>query len=66
MDYQNIIQIISSVGFPIVACVGIFYLYDKTIKELTVAIGKIDQTMEQILRHLEGVRVYPHEVTTDD
>lgn len=64
MDYQAIAQIISTVGFPIVACVAMFYLYDKTVKDLTVAISRIDNTMEHILNHLEGVRVYDakHEV----
>lgn len=58
MDFQEIAQIISTVGFPIVACCAMFYLYDKTVKDLTVAIGRIDNTMEHILNHLDGVRVY--------
>lgn len=58
MDYEGIIQVISSVGFPIVACCAMFYLYDRTIKDLTVAINRIDDTMAHILTHLEGVRVY--------
>ena len=31
MDAQAIISAIGSVGFPIVAAVGMFYLYDKTV-----------------------------------
>lgn len=54
MDYQAIAQIISTVGFPIVACVAMFYLYDKTVKDLTIAIAKIDNTMEHILLHIDG------------
>ena len=46
-------QLISSVGFPIVAFCAIFYLYDKTVKELTVTITKIDTTLQHILTHLE-------------
>jgi len=46
-------QLIASVGFPIAAFAAIFYLYDKTIKELTVTITKIDSTLEHILAHLE-------------
>lgn len=52
MDVNTIIQTISSVGFPIVACVGLFYLYDKTIKELTNTLTKIDSTMTSILDKL--------------
>lgn len=40
---------ISSIGFPIAASVGIFYLYDKTIKELTVTLAKIGDGVEQLL-----------------
>lgn len=46
-------QLISSVGFPIAAFAAIFYLYDRTIKDLTVTIAKIDATLEHILSHLE-------------
>lgn len=46
-------QLIASAGFPIAAFAAIFYLYDKTIKELTVTITKIDSTLEHILAHLE-------------
>lgn len=46
-------QLISSVGFPIAAFAAIFYLYDRTIKDLTVTITKIDATLEHILSHLE-------------
>lgn len=50
---QTLSTVISTVGFPIAAFVGIFYLYDKTIKELTVTIAKIDSTMELVLKRLE-------------
>ena len=53
MDYSALAQFISSVGFPICAFGAIFYLYDKTVKELTVTITKIDATLEHILAHLE-------------
>lgn len=52
MDAAAAIQAISSVGFPIVACIGLFYLYDKTIKELTNAITKIDNTLQQVMNEL--------------
>ena len=52
MDAASAIQAISSVGFPIVACIGLFYLYDKTIKELTNAINKIDNTLQQVMTEL--------------
>ena len=56
MDAASAIQAISSVGFPIVACIGLFYLYDKTIKELTNAINKIDNTLQQVMNELARLK----------
>lgn len=53
MDANTIVSIIGSVGFPIVACCGLFYLYDKTIKDLTITLTKIDATLDGIKDMLE-------------
>lgn len=53
MDATMIIQAIGSLGFPIVAACAMFYLYDKTIKELTETLTRIDSTMQVILQHIE-------------
>lgn len=53
MNLSDISQLISTVGFPIAAFAAIFYLYDKTVKELTTTITKIDTTLQHILTHLE-------------
>lgn len=53
MDANTIVSIIGSVGFPIVACCGLFYLYDKTIKDLTITLTKIDATLVGIKSMLE-------------
>ena len=47
MDANVIIQAIGSVGFPIVACCALFYLYDKTITKLTTTLEKVDKTLDQ-------------------
>lgn len=52
--WQTLGQFIGSVGFPIVAATAMFYLYDKTIKELTATITKIDATLDHLMRHIEG------------
>lgn len=54
MNANDITQIISSVGFPIVAAVAMFWLYDKTIRELTAIIQKVDATLDMIVRKLEN------------
>lgn len=53
MDASTIVSTISSVGFPIAACIGLFYLYDKTIKDLTVTLSKIDVTLDGVAKTLQ-------------
>lgn len=53
LDVNAVITLISGVGFPIVACIGLFYLYDRTIKELTLTLSKIDSTLDNINKRLE-------------
>lgn len=48
MDANVIIQAIGSVGFPIVACCALFYLYDKTITKLTTTLEKVDKTLDKV------------------
>lgn len=48
MDVQLIITAIGSVGFPIVACIGLFNLYDRTIKDLTTTLTKVNSTLDGI------------------
>lgn len=64
MDYAEIISSIGSVGFPIVACVGIFYLYNTTIKEIvnalsnvTLVLSDVKNTLSKIDDKLDGVNV---------
>jgi len=49
MEFNEIVTAISTVGFPIVACGCLFYLYDRTIKDLTTILNKIDNTNQMIL-----------------
>ena len=49
MDINTIMQAISTVGFPIVACGALFYLYNKTITKLTVTLEKMDKTLDMIV-----------------
>lgn len=55
MDIQTIISAIGSVGFPIVACCGLFYLYDKTIKEIVNALGDVKSTLSDVNKTLDSL-----------
>lgn len=58
MDADQLSQIVSSVGFPIVACAFMAWLYvqmDETLKELTVAITELTAKFESHVDHVEGL-----------
>lgn len=55
MDVNIILQAIGSVGFPIVACCALFYLYDKTITKLTSTLDKVDKTLEKVLEQVSKI-----------
>ena len=49
---ETIIQAISTVGFPIVASVGMFYLYNKTITSLTETLSIMNVTLQDLKREI--------------
>jgi hypothetical protein len=41
MNVNDIVTLIGSLGFPVVACVGMFYLYNRTLKDFTSTLNDI-------------------------
>ena len=56
MDANIILQAIGSVGFPIVACCALFYLYDKTITKLTTTLEKVDKTLDKVFDKVSAMK----------
>ena len=54
MEVQEI-NAIGSVGFPIVACVGLFYLYDRTIKDIVNALDNVNTTLNNVNATLDKI-----------
>lgn len=55
---NEIVQAISTVGFPIVACGAMFYFYDCTIKDLTITLTKVDTTLDGIAKRLDHIEEF--------
>ena len=55
MNIQEIVNAIGSVGFPIVACCGLFYLYDRTIKEIINALDNVKETLHKVDSTLDSL-----------
>lgn len=60
MEANTIVSAIGSLGFPIVACVFMFYMYTKEqskhadeVKEMTSAITELRLVIQKILDKLE-------------
>ena len=53
MDVNSIITAIGSVGFPIVACCGLFYLYNETITKITNTLELLNKSVEMLAKELK-------------
>ena len=54
---EEITSFISQVGFPIAAFCGIFYLYEKTTKEISATLNKMDTTITLLVQALHKLDV---------
>lgn len=59
MNVNDIVTFIGSLGFPIVACVGMFYLYNSTLKDFTA-------TLEDIVTQIKELREDIRELANGD
>ena len=53
MDVNDIVTLIGSLGFPIVACVGMFYLYNRTLKNFTSTLDGIASEIKELREELK-------------
>lgn len=48
MEPNEVMQAISTVGFPIAACCVLFYLYDKTLREVVSTLQEVSNTLREV------------------
>lgn len=53
MNVNDIVTLIGSLGFPIVACVGMFYLYNHTLKDFTSTLNDIANEIKELREELK-------------
>lgn len=53
MNVNDIVTLIGSLGFPIVACVGMFYLYNRTLKDFTSTLNDIANEIKELREDLK-------------
>ena len=53
VDWNGVLTAIGSVGFPIVACCGLFYLYNETITKITNTLDLLNKSVELLAEELK-------------
>lgn len=53
MELEAITQAIGSVGFPIIACCVLFYLYNETITKITATLTLLNKSIEVLTDELK-------------
>jgi hypothetical protein len=61
MDPNDMMQAISTVGFPIAACCVLFYLYDKTLREVVATLQDVSNTLREVADTLRRKDSAPHD-----
>ena len=57
MNVNDTVTLISSLGFPIVACVGMFYLYNRTLKDFTSTLNDIVTQIKELREDIKQMIV---------
>lgn len=55
MDIQLIMQAVSTLGFPIVACAALYYLATNTIAKVNEALIDINKTLVVVTERLDNL-----------
>lgn len=55
MNYPDLVQLIGSLGFPIVACGALFYMINTTLKELQATLEEVNRALAIITSKIEEV-----------
>ena len=53
MNVNDIVTLIGSLGFPVVACVGMFYLYNRILKGFTSTLDDIANEIKELREELK-------------
>lgn len=53
MDANTIISLVGSLGFPVVACIALFYFWRTDFKDLTTAINNNTLVIQKLVDKLD-------------
>lgn len=55
MDYNTIVTLVGSLGFPIAACIGLFWMINSTMKEFKETIAENTKVMTELVATVKSI-----------
>lgn len=55
MDYNSIVALVGSLGFPIVACIGLFWMVNTTMKEFKETVAENTKVMTELVTIVKAI-----------
>lgn len=55
MDYNTIITLVGSLGFPIVSCIGLFWMMNTTIKEFKETVAENTKAITELVTTVKAI-----------
>lgn len=55
MDYNSIVTLVGSLGFPIVACIALFWMMNTTMKEFKETVAENTKAMTELVTTVKAI-----------
>lgn len=55
MDYNAIVTLVGSLGFPIVACIALFWMMNTTMKEFKETVAENTKVMTELVTTVKTI-----------
>lgn len=55
MDYNTVVTLVGSLGFPIVACIGLFWMINTTMKEFKETVAENTKAMTELVTTVKAI-----------
>ena len=55
MDYNTIVTLVGSLGFPIAACIGMFWMINSTMKDFKETIAENTKVMTELVAIVKSI-----------
>lgn len=55
MDYNTIVTLVGSLGFPIVSCIGLFWMMNTTMKEFKETVAENTKAMTELVTTVKAI-----------